>query len=230
MKAYRLFFGILFISYFMGQKLQAQDWPNLNKYQKDNLLLQNVQPNPNKVVFMGDSITEFWSREAPEYFQKHNYINRGISGQTSPQMLLRFRADVIELKPTIVVILAGGNDIAGNTGPSTLEMIQNNIFSMVELAQVHHIKVILCSVLPANYFYWKPREKPADTIIALNKSIESYAQAKDIPYIDYYSAMVDDKKGLPLTYSNDRVHPNKAGYQIMEPLLEKAIQMALDTL
>ena len=127
----------------MGQKLQAQDWPNLNKYQKDNLLLQNAQPNPNRVVFMGDSITEFWSIEAPEYFQTHNYINRGISGQTTPQMLVRFRANVIDLKPAVVVILAGVNDIAGNTGPATLEMITNNIFSMIDLAKAHNIKMIL---------------------------------------------------------------------------------------
>ena len=152
---------------------------------------------------MGDSITEFWSNVHPEFFLEKSYINRGISGQTSPQMSLRFKADVIDLKPAVVVILAGGNDIAGNTGPSTLEMIQNNIFSMVELAQTHQIKVILCSVLPANYFYWKPKEKPADTILALNKSVKSYAKANDIPYVDYYSAMVDDQKGLPLVYSND---------------------------
>ena len=209
----------------MAIEIEDQDWPYLNKYKKENAVLDTTQTGENRIVFMGDSITEFWSNVHPEFFLEKSYINRGISGQTSPQMLLRFKADVIDLKPAVVVILAGGNDIAGNTGPSTLEMIQNNIFSMVELAQTHQIKVILCSVLPANYFYWKPKEKPADTILALNKSVKSYAKANDIPYVDYYSAMVDDQKGLPLVYSNDGVHPNKAGYQLMEPIVERIIAL-----
>ncbi|WP_339920472.1 SGNH/GDSL hydrolase family protein [uncultured Flavobacterium sp.] len=209
----------------MAIEIEDQDWPYLNKYKKENALLDTTQTGENRIVFMGDSITEFWSNVHPEFFLEKSYINRGISGQTSPQMSLRFKADVIDLKPAVVVILAGGNDIAGNTGPSTLEMIQNNIFSMVELAQTHQIKVILCSVLPANYFYWKPKEKPADTILALNKSVKSYAKANDIPYVDYYSAMVDDQKGLPLVYSNDGVHPNKAGYQLMEPIVERIIAL-----
>jgi len=209
----------------MAIETQDQDWPYLNKYKKENAVIDATQTRENRIVFMGDSITEFWSNVQPEFFHEKSYINRGISGQTSPQMLLRFRADVIDLKPAVVVILAGGNDIAGNTGTSTLKMIQNNIFSMVELAQAHHIKIILCSVLPANYFYWKPKEKPADTIVALNKSIESYAKANDIPYVDYYSAMVDDQKGLPLAYSEDGVHPNKAGYQLMEPIVEQIIAL-----
>lgn len=208
----------------MGQKLQAQDWPNLNKYQKDNASLQNAQPFLNKVVFMGDSITEFWSREAPEYFQTHNYINRGISGQTTPQMLLRFRADVIALKPSVVVILAGINDIAGNTDPATLDMITNNILSMIDLAKVHNIKVILCSVLPAFDFPWKPNQKPADKIIALNRLLTDYAIANGIPFVDYHAAMADDQNGLALAYSNDGVHPSIAGYEIMGPLVENAIQ------
>ncbi|WP_016989736.1 SGNH/GDSL hydrolase family protein [Flavobacterium sp. ACAM 123] len=211
----------------MGIKKQAQDWPYLNKYRKENAAIEAPLTGENRIVFMGDSVTEFWSNIHPEFFQGKPYINRGISGQTSPQMLLRFRADVIALKPSAVVILCGGNDIAGNTGTATLEMIQNNIFSMVELAQTHHIKVILCSVLPANYFYWSPKEKPADTILALNKSIESYAGVNNIPYINYYSAMTDGQKGLPFSYSNDGVHPNKAGYQLMEPLVEKAISLIL---
>ncbi len=224
MKTNRLFFGILFIYSFMGQKLQAQDWPNLNKYQKDNVSLQNAQPFPNRVVFMGDSITEFWSREAPEYFQTHNYINRGISGQTTPQMLLRFRADVIALKPSVVVVLAGINDIAGNTGPATLDMITNNIFSMVDLAKAHNIKVILCSVLPAFDFPWRPNQEPADKIIALNRLLSAYAIANGILFVDYHAAIADDQNGLPLAYSNDGVHPGKAGYEIMGPLVENAIQ------
>lgn len=227
MKTSRLFFGILFIYSFMGQKLQAQDWPNLNKYQKDNVLLQNAQPFPNKVVFMGDSITEFWSREAPEYFQTHNYINRGISGQTTPQMLIRFRADVIALKPSAVVILAGINDIAGNTGPATLDMITNNIFSMIDLAKANNIKVILCSVLPASDFPWSPNQNPATKVRALNSLLSSYAVANAIPFVDYYSAMVNDQNGLPKTFSADGVHPNKAGYEIMAPIVEKVIAVTL---
>lgn len=226
MTKYRLFFGLLLSTFLMGQKILAQDWPNLNKYQIDNLRLQNENTVPNKVVFMGDSITEFWSREAPDYFQTHNYINRGISGQTTPQMLIRFRADVIALKPSIVVILAGVNDIAGNTGPASLEMITNNIFSMVELARTHNIKVILCSALPAFDFPWKPNQEPANKIMALNRALLTYAESNAIPFVDYYSAMVDERNGLPLTYSNDGVHPNNAGYNVMAPLVEEAIQLS----
>jgi lysophospholipase L1-like esterase len=204
-----------------------QDWPYLNKYKEENAAINDPESGENRIVFMGDSITEFWCEVHPEFFLDKFYINRGISGQTSPQMLLRFRADVIDLKPTIVVLLAGGNDIAGNTGPSTLEMIQNNIFSMVELAKSNHIKIILCSVLPANYFYWSPKERPADAIISLNTSIKRYATANNIPYVDYYPAMADAAKGLPLSYSNDGVHPNKAGYQVMELLVENAISLIL---
>ena len=173
---------------------------------------------------MGDSITEFWSALCPEFFAGKQYINRGISGQTTPQMLIRFRADVIALKPTIVVLLAGANDIAGNTGPSTLEMITDNIFSMAELAKAHQIKVVLCSVLPAYDFHWKPSSFPAEKIVKLNKMIQQYADANEILYLDYYSAMVDGRKGLKTVYADDGVHPNKAGYEVMNPLAEKAIE------
>lgn len=205
-----------------------QDWPYLAKYEQENAKLPLTIPSENRVVFLGDSITEFWSKEEPLFFQNKNYINRGISGQTTPQMLVRFRADVIELKPKIVVILAGGNDIAGNTGISNTKMITNNIFSMIELAHVHNIKVILCSVLPANFFYWNPKEKPAERIIELNKLLENYAITNKIPFVDYYSAMVDDEKGLKTEFSEDRVHPNAAGYRIMSPLIEKKIELILN--
>lgn len=227
MRLLKLIFSILLLINFMGTKSIAQDWPNLNKYQKENSILENLPQNKNRIVFMGDSITEFWNAENPDFFQDENFINRGISGQTTPQMLLRFRADVIALKPSVVVILAGVNDIAGNTGPATLNMITDNIFSMIELAQTHKIKVILCSVLPANSFLWKPKEKPADTIIALNNLLSNYANAHAIPFVDYYSKMVDEYKGLPLTYSADGVHPNKAGYDVMAPMIKKAIQLSL---
>lgn len=204
-----------------------EDWPYLNKYRQENTKVLFPEPDENRIVFMGDSITEFWSSVQPEFFLGKNYINRGISGQTTPQMLLRFRADVINLKPKLVVLLAGGNDIAGNTGPSTLEMIQNNIFSMIELAQAHQIKPILCSVLPANHFYWKPKEKPADTIITLNKTLRHYAVAKGILFVDYYSQMADEHKGLKVDYTDDGVHPNQKGYEIMAPLIEKTIDIGL---
>ncbi len=209
----------------MGGKLKAQDWPNLNKYQNENALLNTVPAAKKRIVFMGDSITEFWTNIDPEYFLGKPYINRGISGQTSPQMLVRFRADVIALKPSAVVILAGINDIAGNTGPSTLEMIRDNIFSMAELAKANQIKVILCSVLPAFDFPWNPNQNPAEKIITLNKMIQNYANAHAIEYLDYYSAMVDKRKGLQACYSNDGVHPNKAGYQVMAPLAQAAIAL-----
>jgi lysophospholipase L1-like esterase len=211
----------------MTGKVKAQDWPNLNRYQNENAALKPVESGQKRIVFMGDSITEFWSTVNPEYFSGKPYVNRGISGQTTPQMLLRFRADVIALHPTAVVILAGVNDIAGNTGPMAIEMIRDNIFSMIELAKANHIKVILCSVLPAYDFPWKPNQEPIAKIKALNQILQKYAVANDIVYLDYYSAMVDERKGLKADYSNDGVHPNKTGYQVMVPLANKAITLAL---
>ena len=211
----------------MGGKVQAQDWPNLNKYQNENANLKPVAQGDKRIVFIGDSITEFWSVINPEYFAGKSYVNRGISGQTTPQILIRFRADVIALKPATVVILAGINDIAGNTGPSTLEMTANNIFSMAELAKANQIKVILCTVLPAYDFSWKPNQNPAEKVVALNKMIKKYADANGILYLDYFSVMADEQNGLKTAYSEDGVHPNKRGYQIMAPLAEKAIMEVL---
>jgi len=211
----------------MGQKASAQDWPNLNKYQTENAALQPLESGQKRIVFMGDSITEFWSKLCPDFFTGKPYINRGISGQTTPQMLIRFRPDVIALKPSIVILLAGANDIAENTGPSTLEMITDNIISMTELAKANHIKVILCSVLPATDFWWKQGLQPAEKIVTLNKNIKKYADANGILYVDYYSAMVNDHKGLKAAYSDDGVHPNKTGYEVMNPLAEKAIAKVL---
>ncbi|HEX9153067.1 MAG TPA: SGNH/GDSL hydrolase family protein [Flavobacterium sp.] len=227
MKNITLIYCILFLALFMGGKTQAQDWPNLNKYQNENMNLKPTEAGQKRIVFMGDSITEFWATVNPEYFTGKPYVNRGISGQTTPQMLVRFRADVIALKPAAVVILAGINDIAGNTGPATLDMIKNNIFSMAELAKANQIKVILCSVLPAFDFPWKPNQNPAEKIIALNVLLKNYANANGIVYLDYYSAMVDQRKGLLASYSDDGVHPNRAGYQIMAPLAEKALTKIL---
>ncbi|NGY38054.1 acylhydrolase [Flavobacterium sp. XN-5] len=207
---------------------KVQDWPNLSKYAKANSLLNIPVQGENRIVFMGDSITEFWSTVNGTFFEGKSYINRGINGQTTPQMLIRFRADVIALKPSVVVILAGVNDIAGNTGPSTLEMITNNIFSMVELAQAHQIKVVLCSVLPAFDFPWKRNQQPVDKITGLNEILINYAAANKLVYLDYYTAMVDERSGLDADYSEDGVHPNKKGYQIMEPLVENAIALSMD--
>ena len=211
-------------------EIEMQDWPYLKKYQKENSKLPALAFGQKRIVFMGDSITEFWSTLCPEFFIGKPYVNRGISGQTSPQMLVRFRADVIALKPTIVVLLAGANDIAGNTGPSTLEMITDAIFSMAELAKAHQIKVILCSVLPAYDFDWKPGSFPADKIVKLNTMIQQYADANEIRYLDYYSALVDERKGLKAAYADDGVHPNIAGYKVMAPLVEKAINEILSNI
>ncbi|MDD7884703.1 SGNH/GDSL hydrolase family protein [Flavivirga sp. 57AJ16] len=209
--------------------LYAQDWANLRRYQKDNARLVSLEANEPRVVFMGNSITEGWSIINNGFFNNNNYINRGIGGQTTPQMLLRFRQDVIELHPKAVVILAGVNDIAGNTGPSTIDMIFNNIKSMVELAKANKIKVLLCSVLPVFDFPWNPGLKPAKKIIELNMLLEPYASEQDIVYVDYFSAMVDvSNNGLRKGLGEDGVHPNEDGYAIMEPIIQKEIAKALN--
>jgi lysophospholipase L1-like esterase len=224
MKKSVIYYLLLFIFISMSETSFAQDWANLAKYETQNNHLPPKQSGEKRIVLMGDSITEFWSQIQPEFFANTSYINRGISGQTTPQMLIRFRPDVLDLHPDVVVILAGVNDIAGNTGPTTNDAIFGNIISMVELAKANAIKVILCSVLPANNFYWRPNEKAAETIIQLNQLIQSYAKEHDIPYVDYHSAMADAKNGLPKEFSEDSVHPNLKGYQTMQPLLEKAVQ------
>lgn len=211
----------------MGQKVKGQDWPNLNRFRNDNEKIAKPVTGENRVVFMGNSITEGWGNMDPSFFGGKPYINRGISGQTTPQMLLRFRADVINLKPKVVVILAGTNDIAGNTGPSTLEMIEDNIFSMAELAKSNGIKVVICSVLPVYDYPWKPGLNPAEKIISLNKSLQNYADKNKLVYLDYHTPMKDERNGLKIEYSGDGVHPNELGYQVMAPLVEKAIAKAL---
>lgn len=226
MKNYRLSVFFIALALCFAAGVSAQDWAGLGIYQAENVKLAPPEKGENRVVFMGNSITEFWLKLHPEFFAGKPYVDRGISGQTSPQMLLRFRQDVVELKPSIVIILAGVNDIAGNTGPSTLEMIMNNIISMAQLAKANHITPILCSVLPANDFWWNPGTEPADKIISLNKMIKQYADENGIIYVDYFTPMVDDQKGLKKEYSDDGVHPNVAGYQLMEPLAEEAIAKA----
>lgn len=222
-----LFMGI--VSTLFGiEKGSAQDWGNLEQFQEDNRRIGEPAPNENRVVFMGNSITIGWLNSRPEFFKNKPYINRGISGQTTPQMLIRFRQDVVDLNPKVVVILAGTNDIAGNTGPSTLEMIADNIKSMAEIAHANGIKVILSSTLPAYDYPWKPGMEPANKIIALNKMIADYAKANEHIYLDYFSAMADERNGLPKKYAADEVHPTVEGYKVMEPLVEEAINKALN--
>ena len=222
-------FGIFLLSVFTIQLSFAQDWPNLGRFKNDNANLSVTSTGERRVVFMGNSITEGWIRIHPEFFAGKSYINRGISGQTTPQMLVRFRADVIKLKPKAVLILAGTNDIAGNTGPSTLEMIEDNIISMTQLAKANGIKVILCSVLPVFDYPWKPGLEPAEKIVKLNKMIKEYAAKSGSFYLDYYSSLVDERKGMKAEYSKDGVHPNAEGYSVMEPLAEKAIARVLNS-
>jgi lysophospholipase L1-like esterase len=176
---------------------------------------------------MGNSITEGWSHYQPEFFKDKPYINRGIGGQTTPQMLIRFKQDVVDLKATVVIICAGINDIAGNTGPSTIKMIVDNISSMAEIAKANKIKVVIASVHPAFDFPWRPGLKPNERIPILNKLLQEYCEQKDIIYLDYFSAMVDNNNGLRSDLGSDGVHPNKKGYLIMAPLTEEAIKKAL---
>ena len=214
---------ILFVMLF-NKISYAQDWANLKRFQQENSELLLPKANEHRVIFMGNSITEGWLSIRPEFFKNKPYVNRGISGQTTPQMLLRFRQDVINLKPSTVVLLAGINDIAENTGPSTIEMIANNIISMAELAKANHINVIICSVLPANNFPWREGLKPAEKVRKLNAILQSYSYENKLAYVDYYSAMVNDSHGLKKELGEDGIHPNKNGYLIMEPILEKAIK------
>ncbi|MCC5905436.1 MAG: SGNH/GDSL hydrolase family protein [Balneolaceae bacterium] len=204
------------------------DWPNLNRFKEENLTLGPPREGERRVVFMGNSITQGWSEHYPEYFEGKSYINRGISGQTTPQMLVRFRQDVISLQPGVVVILAGTNDIAGNTGPSTIEMIAGNLFSMAELAKANGIRVILSSVLPVYEYPWRPGQQPAGKIIRLNELIKEFAVEHGIYYLDYFSSVVDENNGMQESLAFDGVHPNREGYMLMSELAEEAIQFILE--
>lgn len=220
---------LLSISFFGMHSMFAQDWGNLERFKEENQKIASPMKNENRVVFMGNSITEVWANMRPDFFKDNSYIGRGISGQTTPQMLVRFRQDVINLKPKVVVILAGTNDIAGNTGPITLEEIAENIKSMAELAKANGIKVVLCSVLPAYDYPWRPGLLPNEKIPALNALIEAYAKFNGCVYLDYFSAMADDRNGLPKKYAEDEVHPTLEGYKVMEPMVHAAIQKALNS-
>jgi lysophospholipase L1-like esterase len=206
----------------------VKDWPNLGRYRADNASVSAPAAGEKRVVFMGDSITDAWGRKYGKFFPGKPYINRGISGQTTPQMLIRFRPDVIALKPKAVVILAGTNDISGNTGPATLEEIEGNLTSMAELAKANGIKVVLSSVMPVTDAI-KPQteRRPPEKIKALNEWIRNYAAKIHAVYLDYYSAMVDDKGMLKTELTYDGLHPNDAGYALIEPIAQKAIDAAL---
>jgi lysophospholipase L1-like esterase len=209
---------------------KLNDWPNLARYRDANAQVPPPAANEQRVVFMGDSITDNWGRHYGKFFPGKPYINRGISGQTTPQMLIRFRPEVIDLKPQVVVILAGTNDIAGNTGPTTLEAIEENLMSMAELAKSHNVRVVLASLLPVcDYIKPQTNRRPPEKIIALNAWMKDYAQKNGLVYLDYYSAMLDDKQMFKQDLTDDGLHPNDAGYQVMGPLAEKAITAAFQS-
>ena len=212
---------------FMMNSLNAQDWPNFKEFQDANARLPQVKQNEKRVVFMGNSITIGWLQTHPDFFKNKPYVNRGISGQTTPQMLVRFRANVVDLDAAAVVLLAGTNDIAGNTGPVTLEMILDNIKSITEIAQANDIKVILCSVLPAFDYPWRPGLAPNVKIPKLNKMIKRYAEESGAYYLDYFTALEDGNNGMIKEYTTDGVHLTLEGYQVMEPLVENALQKVL---
>ena len=211
-----------------GQNVDISKWVNWGKYALSNEHLGLPAAGEKRVVFMGNSITESWAIRDSFFFKDNGYIDRGISGQTSSQMLLRFRQDVINLKPAVVVILAGINDIAENAGPVALKNVFGNIVSMVQLAQANNIKVIIASVLPAYKFPWRPALQPAENIIKLNSMIKSYCDENSIAYVDYYSKLVDERMGLDIKYTIDGVHPTYDGYKTMDSLVQEAIKKALE--
>lgn len=202
-----------------------RDWPNLAKYRDTDAKLGPPAHGESRVVFLGDSITEMWP--LADSFPGKPYVNRGISGQTTPQLLLRFRQDVIALQPKVVVILAGTNDVAENTGPITVEGMEDNMASIVELAKRNGIRVVLSSVLPVERYPWRPNIAPVEKIRALNEWMKEYAERERLIYLDYFSATVNEKRGMKAELATDGVHPNQAGYAVMAPLAEKAIAAAL---
>ena len=215
---------------------RLSDWPALARYREANTKVPAPVKNEQRVVFMGDSITDLWDEPRfGGFFPGKPYIDRGISGQTTPQMLIRFRADVIALKPKVVLILAGTNDIAGNTGPTTMEAIEDNLISMFELAHAQKISVVLAALLPISDYeknkdgqpIIRSKQRPPEQIIALNAWMKQFAAAHGATYLDYYSAMVDDKGFLKEELSEDGLHPNQKGYDVMAPLAERAITIAL---
>lgn len=228
--------SLLFLSAVQAQVTDCKnDWPNLARYDKDNKSVAPPAKNEQRVVFMGDSITDSWDNPVNGgFFPVEPYINRGISGQTTPQMLIRFRRDVIELNPKVVIILAGTNDLAGNTGPTTLEAIQDNYRSMAELATANGVRVVFASVLPVSDYEIRDGQpltqtvrRPPEQILALNKWLQEFTKTRGYVYLDYFSAMADDKGFLKDELSNDGLHPNAQGYAVMAPLAQAAITASL---
>ena len=216
---------LLFIITCITSSIIAQDWANLERFKEENTSIMQEEITGKRIVFMGNSITEGWSTFDFVFFSENQFINRGIGGQTTPQMLLRFKQDVIDIKANTVIVLAGINDIAENTGPISLKQILGNIISMCELANQNNIRVILCSVLPANEFPWEPKINPTQKVIDLNEMLLDYANSKSITYVDYYSKMVDDKQELISAYGYDPVHPNLEGYVIMKHILSEVLEI-----
>jgi len=206
---------------------KLNDWPQLDRYRAANAALPASAAGEKRVVFYGDSITDAWARKPEQFFPGKPYVGRGISGQTTPQMLVRFQQDVVHLKPAVVVILAGTNDIAGNTGPSTPEMIEDNFISMLAIARANGIKFVVSSILPADHYNWKPGAAPAEPIRAMNARLKALCEREHLVYLDYYSAMANANGGLDAELAADGVHPTAKGYAMMAPLAEKAIVEAL---
>lgn len=206
---------------------QLQDWNQLGRYHADDERLKAQPADPRRVVFLGDSITDGW--QLTQFFPGKPYVNRGISGQTTPQMLVRLFPDVLNLKPAALIILAGTNDIARNTGPVTLAMIEENFQAITELAQAHGIKVILCSLTPVSDYTARKQtdQRPPADILKLNAWLREYAAKVHAVFADYYAALVDDKGMLREGYSNDGLHPNAKGYELLAPVAESAIAQAL---
>ncbi|MGB5646187.1 MAG: SGNH/GDSL hydrolase family protein [Muriicola sp.] len=215
--------------FFLHQgSILAQDWAQLGVFREVNKKI-SMTSSTERVVFFGNSITIGWLHTMPSFFEDRPFINRGIGGQTTPQMLVRFRQDVLDMHPKVVIILAGTNDIAGNTGPMTLDDILGNLKSMSELAKANNIEVILCSVLPASDYPWRPGLEPDKKIPALNAMIKEYTEQASLHFLDYYTAMVNDINGMDKDLAYDGVHPTKAGYEIMAPLALEAIAKAIKT-
>lgn len=208
---------LILITTLIGISSYAQDWAKFNRYEAAN---DTVKVRP-RAVFMGDSITDNWAKKDMDFFTANNFVGRGISGQTTSHMLVRFRRDVVDLNPKYVVIMAGTNDIALNNGEISHENILGNIISMCEIAKANKIKPILCSVLPADRFRWRPQLTPAEDIVKLNKMIQEYAKSARIPYVDYHSVLKDENNALPEKHAADGVHPNLDCYKIMEEIIVK---------
>jgi len=210
------------------QAAEDLDWPNLGRYRAENEELKTSGNDKIKTVFMGDSITEGWSLNDPEFFSRNNFVNRGVGGQTSPQMLIRFKQDAIHLNPELIIINAGTNDIAGNTGPASPEMIIDNICSMAEIGLKNDIRIALSTILPVYKYPWNEKvTNVPDRILEINTTLQKYSEKHSLIFIDYFSSMVDEQRGLKLAYGVDGVHPTKQGYEEMSNVVKNTISGTL---